>query len=104
MSQSSVIAGSLLLAYVIFVITKGELPCYLQLLGIATQASCPKGQAVAAVGTTGATGATGATGVSIGLGLLPSRGGGSSGIGIGSIGIGGINIGIGGIGGGIGGF
>lgn len=100
MNQSSIIAGSLLLAYVIFVINKGELPCYLQLLGIATDAQCPKGQAVAPVGAT--TGATGATGTTIGLNILPSRGG-SGGGGI-NIGLGGINIGIGGVGVGIGGF
>ena len=43
MNQTSVIGGSLIFAFVIFVIVRGELPCYLQILGIATDAQCPKG-------------------------------------------------------------
>lgn len=40
MNQSSVIGAALLVAYVIFVINKEELPCYFQVLGIATSAQC----------------------------------------------------------------
>lgn len=43
MNQTSVIAGGLLVAYFIFVVRRGELPCYLQVLGVATSASCPTG-------------------------------------------------------------
>lgn len=53
MSQTSVIAGSLIVAYFVFVIVRGELPCYLQVLGIATDANCPKGNTgTTAVATT----------------------------------------------------
>ena len=85
MTHSSVIAGSLVLAYVIFVINKGELPCYLQLLGIATAANCPAGQAVSTAATT------------LGSNVTVQRAGAGTGIGIGgvNIGVGGINIGIG---------
>lgn len=41
MNQSSVIGAALVVAYVIFVVTKGELPCYLSVLGIATATNCP---------------------------------------------------------------
>lgn len=43
MNQTSVIGGALLLAFAIFVIVRGELPCYFQTLGVATDAACPKG-------------------------------------------------------------
>lgn len=95
MPQSSVIAASLVIAFVIFVINRGELPCYLQLLGIATQANCPKGQAVAPVGTTSTTFPQTSSVSKLGVSLNPSGGGGVT------IGVGGINIGIGG---GAGGF
>jgi hypothetical protein len=44
MSQTSIIAGSLLLAYFIFIIVRGELPCYFQVLGIGTAQGCPIGK------------------------------------------------------------
>lgn len=64
MSQTSVIAASLLLAYVVFVIVRGELPCYFQVLGISTAASCPKGT----VTTGGLNVSVGSGGVTIGTG------------------------------------
>lgn len=54
MNQTSVIGGSLLLAFVVFVIVRGELPCYFQVLGVATDAQCPQGQ-VSSSGLSGAT-------------------------------------------------
>ena len=69
MSQTSVIAGGLLLAYFIFIVVRGELPCYLQVLGVATDAQCPSGnvsstqtQICSGTTTTTSTGSTGSTG------------------------------------------
>lgn len=67
MSQTSIIAGSLLLAYVVFVIVRGELPCYFQVLGIATSAGCPLGQ-VSTSGLGVSVGAGSSGGVTIGVG------------------------------------
>lgn len=99
MNQSSVIGAALLVAYIIFVIYKGELPCWFKLLGIATSAQCSatlvQSQCAAATSTT-------ASGASAILGGLGARGGsGTLGTILGNIGvggsIGGINIGIGGV-------
>ena len=81
MNQSSVIGAALALAYVIFVVTKGELPCYLSLLGIATAAGCPPNLQPAGCGTSTATSTTsGGSSPSIGI-TLPGLGSiGSSGI------------------------
>jgi hypothetical protein len=43
MNQSSVIAGALVLAFAIFVVVRGELPCYLAVLGVSSGAGCPLG-------------------------------------------------------------
>jgi hypothetical protein len=86
MSQSSVIAGGLLLAYFIFITVRGELPCYLQVLGVATDAQCPQGNVNASgaicSGTSGTTTTT-------------SGGSGASGSGGGSVGSGGSGVGSG---------
>jgi hypothetical protein len=57
MNQSSVIAGALVLAFAIFVVVRGELPCYLTVLGVATVASCPLGS----INSTGITSTAGPT-------------------------------------------
>jgi hypothetical protein len=95
MNQSSVIGASLLIAYVIFIITKGELPCYLSLLGIATATGCPPNLQPAGCGGTG-------TATSSSIGGSPSvgitLGGGSPSVGITLPTFGGLgNIGSGGI-------
>lgn len=77
MTQTSVIAGSLLLAFGVFVITRGELPCYLQVLGVATDAQCPAGE-VSITGLTAPTSNTSSIVGSAGSGLL-----GGIGVGIG---------------------
>lgn len=43
LSQTSVIAGGLVVAFIVFVTVNQELPCYLQVLGIGTGAggNCP---------------------------------------------------------------
>lgn len=121
MNQSSVIGAALAVAYVIFVINRGELPCWFQVLGIATAAQCSSQLQSSSCPTSSGTGqqqtqATGGTGTTVNLTLsltnpnCPGRisiggvctqGGGSSGGGGG--GVPGITIGIGGGGIGIGG-
>jgi hypothetical protein len=90
MSQTSIIAGGLLLAYFIFITVRGELPCYLQVLGVSTDAQCPQGNVTAGnqicsgsstVSTSNSTGSTGSSGT------------GGTGSGIGSGGLGGIGTG-----------
>lgn len=80
MTQTSIIAGSLLLAFGVFVITRGELPCYLQVLGVATDAQCPAGS----VSVTGLQAPTAATGTQF-LGGSVGSGGilGNIGVGLG---------------------
>jgi hypothetical protein len=94
MNQSSVIGAALLIAYIIFVINKGELPCYFQVLGIATAAQCPTPLTTSGCGSSAST-ASGANAI------LPGR---TGGINVGGIigGIGGIIGGLGGLGGGLG--
>jgi hypothetical protein len=88
MSQTSIIAGGLLLAYFIFITVRGELPCYLQVLGVSTDAQCPQGNVTAGdqicsgsstVSTSGtsSSNSTG-TGSGIGLGGLGNTGIGST--------------------------
>lgn len=67
MNQSSVIAGSLLLAFVIFVIVRHELPCYLNVLGISTGAGCPLGT----ISATGIVGAVAGAAAGAAAGTLP---------------------------------
>jgi hypothetical protein len=44
MSQTSIIAGALVIAYIVYVTVKGELPAYLSMLGIGGScASTPSG-------------------------------------------------------------
>ena len=51
MSQTSVIAGSLVIAFIVFITVRGQLPCYLEVLGISTAGQC----AVSCAGTSGGT-------------------------------------------------
>lgn len=88
MNQSAVIGAALIIAYAIFIITKGELPCYLQILGISTAAGCPPNLQPQGCGAS-------TTGTSGGLGLSVNpviNAGGPGGVGIG-IGSGGVTIG-----------
>ena len=107
MNQSSVIGASLVIAFVIFVIYKGQLPCYLQVMGIATASGCPQNlQPAGCTGTSTNAGTSAGSGsgvtvspvVNIGNPFRNVPGGGGGGIGIGGIGIGlgGIGIGLGG--------
>jgi hypothetical protein len=67
MNQSSVIGASLVVAYAVFIITKGELPCYLTVLGIATASGCPQPLQPAGCGGTGSsTTTTGGVGSTLG--------------------------------------
>lgn len=72
MNQTSAIAAALIIAFVVFVTVRGELPCYLEVLGISTGGQC-------SVSATGAVSSAGATvGVSTGgvsLGGAPGSGG-----------------------------
>lgn len=43
MNQTSIIAGALIVAFIVFVTVRGELPCYLKVLGISTGAACQVG-------------------------------------------------------------
>lgn len=98
MTQTSAIAGAIALAYAVFIIVRGELPCYMQVLGVSTAAACPKGAA------TPATPNQPAPAGAVALSVLPSGLGittGSSSSGIGGSGIG-INVGLPGGGGSIG--
>ena len=80
MNQASVIGAALVIAYVIFVITKGELPCYMSVLGIATASKCPP--ALTPPGCTGSTSSTttssttggGGTGITITPGCISVHG------------------------------
>lgn len=46
MSQTSIIAAGLVVAWLVFVTVRNELPCYLQVLGISSSGgSCPSGTA-----------------------------------------------------------
>ena len=100
MNQSSVIGAALIVAYVIFVITKGELPCYLAVLGISTPSGCPQNLQPPGCGGSSTTTTTGGGGTGIGININPILGGGGGGGGIGlgggiGIGVGGIGIGLG---------
>lgn len=89
MDQSSVIGAALVVAYVVFVISKGELPCWLQILGIPTGGNCSQTlqQACSVTGTTSSSGG-------LGLSVNPViNAGGPGGVGIG-IGSGGVTIGV----------
>lgn len=104
MNQASAIGASLLIAYIVFVIYKGELPCYLQVLGISPPggAPCPSNLQPPGCNPTqpAATSSGGGTGVRPILNVqLPFAGSGGGGIGL----PGGITVGIGGVGIGIGG-
>lgn len=76
MSQTSVIGGALFLAFAIFIVVRGDLPCYLQVLGVATDAQCPIGDltqssAPATTTTTTITGGGGSSflgGIGVGIG------------------------------------
>jgi hypothetical protein len=42
MNQSTIIAGAIVLGYIVFITLRGELPCYLKVLGIGSGGSnCP---------------------------------------------------------------
>lgn len=59
MSQTSIIAGALIIAYIVFVTVRGELPAYLAMLGVGgSSAVTPSGCATSTGGTSG-TGGTG---------------------------------------------
>ena len=93
MNQSSVIGAALVVAYVVFVVSKGELPCYLTLLGISTASGCPQPLQPAGCGGTATSTSTGSPSVGITLGgsgpsvgiTLPTFGSGLGTIGSGSI-------------------
>ncbi len=115
MNQTSAIAGSLIVAFIVFVTVRGELPCYMQVLGIATDSACPVGTAsgtASSVSSGNRFVAGGSSGVGVcgsvnGLGVCTGPGGTRVGlppITIGGGSGGGINIGIGGGSGGFGGF
>jgi hypothetical protein len=53
MSQTSIIAGALVVAFVVFVTSRQELPAYLFVLGIGSNCSSAKCCSAAASGTTG---------------------------------------------------
>lgn len=64
MNQTSVIVAALVVAFLVFITVRGELPCYFQALGIsstgnnsATGAGCPKGQGGSVSSATGVLGA-----------------------------------------------
>lgn len=42
MNQSSAIAGSLVIAFIVFITVRGELPCYMEVLGISSKGQCQK--------------------------------------------------------------
>lgn len=48
MNQTSIIAGALIVAFIVFITVRGELPCYLKVLGISTGAACQVGGQTAA--------------------------------------------------------
>ena len=113
MTQTSAIAGGLVVAFVVFITVKGQLPCYLQVLGISNAggASCPSNVTPSPTATAPAQGAGfigGGGGSSIGISLppinigLPGLGGDSSGPGFGFGLGGGFGSGFGGFGGGLG--
>lgn len=63
MSQTSIIAGAFIVAFVVFITVRGELPCYLEVLGISSGGTCqsPAMNAGSAIGNilTGVLGGTG---------------------------------------------
>lgn len=63
MTQTSKIAGTFIIAWIVFITTRGELPAYLSLLGIGGSGgvSSPSGCAAAASTTPPASGSSGGT-------------------------------------------
>lgn len=77
MSQTSAIAAGLVIAFIVFVTVKSELPCYLEVMGISTGGSCKSGCSglqgtsfaqAASYFTGGAAGSGGSGGVQVGVG------------------------------------
>jgi hypothetical protein len=73
MNQSSVIGASLIVAYAVFIVYKGELPCYLTVLGISSATGCP--QALQPAGCSGGSSSTSTIGSTLG-GTVGSAAGG----------------------------
>lgn len=88
MSQSSVIAGALVLAFVVFITVRGELPGYLGVLGIGNAVPGGTGAGNAVGRGASFNGGSGGS-VSVGVG----RGGGIS-VGVGGIHVGPISVGV----------
>lgn len=85
LSQSSAVAAALIVAFIVFVTVRGELPCYLEVMGIASTGCKVPGVTGTAPGFN-LFGSSSAPGVSVGVG------GGGVNIGVnapGTIGIGG---------------
>lgn len=67
MNQSAVIGASLIVAYAVFVVYKGELPCYFAVLGISTGGSgCPQNLQPPGCSTGGSSGSSPTTTGSLG--------------------------------------
>lgn len=82
LSQSSAIAASLIIAFIVFVTVRGELPCYLEVMGIAsTGCKVP-----------------GVTGTAPGFNLFGTNPTSTPGVGVG-VGPGGVTVGVSGPGG-----
>lgn len=74
MSQSSSIAAALIIAFIVFITVRGQLPCYFNILGIATGGGCNV-SGVAGAGAITLTGNVGGVGVTVGSGTGPGAGG-----------------------------
>ena len=46
MNQSSIIAAALIVAFIVFITVRGELPCWLAVFGISSGANCTLGASV----------------------------------------------------------
>lgn len=87
MTQTSAIAGSLIVAFIVFITIRGQLPCYLNVLGISNQACGGSGGIQAGQLTGGSNlglgiGVNSISGASSGGGVPPAIGIGVGGVGI----------------------